>query len=61
MTTKGIPFSVSIDGANKYDCISLPKIINKRIINCNTKKYSKHNRFKQYLLADPGYDSKKKL
>jgi hypothetical protein len=35
----------------------LPKVIDKRIINCNTKKYQNHNRFKQYLLADSGYDS----
>ena len=25
----------------------------------NTKKYSNNNKYKQYLLADSGYDSKK--
>lgn len=32
-------------------------MINKCFIDCKTKKYSKHNRYKQYLLADSGYDS----
>ena len=30
VTTKGIPLSISIDGANKYDSPLLPKIINNR-------------------------------
>jgi hypothetical protein len=58
-TTNGIPISVNINPANQYDSPLLPNAINKRIINCNTKKYSNHNRYKQYLLADRGYDSKK--
>ena len=58
VTTKGILISVNIHPANNYDSPLLPATIDKRIINCNTKKYSNHNRFKQYLLADSGYDSK---
>jgi hypothetical protein len=29
----------------------------KCVINCNTKKYQNHNSFKQFFLADSGYDS----
>lgn len=58
--TKRIPFGVSIDSGNKHDLLLLPNVINNCVINCNTKKYSKHNKYKQYLLADSGYDSKKK-
>ena len=58
VTTKGIPLSISIDGANKYDSTLLPAAIDNIVINCDTKKYKNHNRFKQYLLADKGYDSK---
>ena len=56
--TEGIPISVGIDPGNRYDSPILPKAINNLVINCNTKKYAKHNRFKQYFLADSGYDSK---
>jgi len=58
VTTKGIPISVNINQAHNYDTTLLPDVINKCVINCNTKKYYKHNRYKQYLLADSGYDSK---
>ena len=54
----GMPISIILNPANKYDSTLLPKSINKRIINCNTNKYRNHNRYKQYLLADKGYDSK---
>ena len=43
---------------NINDSTLLPKTIENRIINCNTKKYKIHNRYKQYLIADPGYYSK---
>ena len=56
VTTKGI--RINIDSGNKYDSPLLPKIINNCIINTNTKKYTNHNRYKQYLFADSGYDSK---
>lgn len=58
VTTNGIPISVSIDQAHKHDSPLLPKAINSCVINCNTKKYTNHNRYKQYLIADSGYDSK---
>lgn len=57
MTTNGIPLSFNIDSANKYDSTLLPKVVNKCIINCKTKEYQNNNRYKQYLLADSGYDS----
>lgn len=58
VTTKGIPLSICVNQGHKYDSPLLPNVINNCVINCNTKKYSNHNRFKQYLLADSGYDSK---
>jgi hypothetical protein len=58
LTTNGIPISITINKAHQYDSPLLPNAINKRIIDCNTKKFNKHNRYKQYFLGDPGYDSK---
>lgn len=58
-TTNGIPLSINVDSGNKYDSTLLPDAINKLTIKCNTKKYQNHNRYKQYFLADSGYDSKK--
>ena len=37
----------------------LSKAVDECVIDCNTKKYCNHNRYKQYFLADSGYDSKK--
>lgn len=58
VTSKGIPISVNINQGHNYDSPLLPNVVNNCVINTNTKKYSKHNRFKQYFLADSGYDSK---
>ncbi len=58
VTSSGIPISTTIDSANKYDSPLLPNIVDNCVIECNTKKYANHNRYKQYLLADSGYDSK---
>ena len=41
VTSNGIPISVSIDTANKYDSTLLPDLINNSFIECNTKKYEK--------------------
>ncbi len=54
VTNNGIPLSVNIDSANRYDSTLLIKAVNNRIINCNTNKYRKHNRYKQYFLGDKG-------
>lgn len=61
VTTNAIPISISIDPANKYDSTLLPKTINNTVIKCNTRKYFKNNKYKQYLLADSGYDSKNNI
>lgn len=58
VSTNGIPISIQVDGGNKYDSPILPNVVNNCVIDCNTKKYANHNRYKQYLLADSGYDSK---
>lgn len=57
-STNGIPISINMDSADKYDSPLLPKAVDNIVFNCNTKKYYKHNRYKQYMLADSGYDSK---
>lgn len=54
VTTSGIPLSVNIDRGNKYDSTLLNKAIDNKVINTNTKKYSKNNRYKQYFLTDKG-------
>ena len=54
-----MPISTNLNPANRHDSSLLFKTMNRRMINCNTKKYRNHNRYKQYLLADKGYDSKK--
>lgn len=56
-TSSGIPLNINLDSGNKYDSTLLPEAVNNLIINCNTKKYQNHNRYKQYMLADSGYDS----
>jgi hypothetical protein len=58
VTAKGIPISVNVDSGNVSDLKTLPKALDNIIIECDTKKYSTHNRYKQYFLGDPGYDSK---
>ena len=59
VTKSGMPISIDLNSANRHDSPLLPTAINRRMICCNTKKYRRHNRYKQYLLADKGYDSKK--
>jgi len=61
VTTTGIPISVQINTGKNYDSPLLSSTVDQIRIDCNTKKYQNHNRFKQYLLADSGYDSKENL
>ena len=61
VTTNGIPISINISPANKYDSPILPEIVNNIIIDCKTKEYTNNNRYKQYILADSGYDSKNNM
>jgi hypothetical protein len=61
VTTKGIPISLNVDSGNRYDSVLLPKAINNIAVDCHTKKYHNHNRYKQYFIGDPGYDSKKNI
>ena len=46
------------DDCNKYDSTLLPNIINNMMVDPQTMKYKKANKYKQYFLADKGYDSK---
>jgi len=58
VTTSGIPLSTNIVSANKHDCTVFPKVINNMVVECNTYKYHNHNRYKQYFIGDPAYDTK---
>lgn len=54
----GITFSPLIKPSNISDSKIVEEHFNNLLINPNTFKYKNHNRYKQYLLADKGYDSK---
>lgn len=54
-----IPLSIIVLLSNINDSITLKETYEKMNINTNPQKYYKSNRHKQYLLADPMYDSKK--
>lgn len=58
VTTNGLPISLTIDGGNKADSTMCEKCIDNIVINNDPNKYTKHNRYKQYFLADKGYDTK---
>jgi len=55
----GTPLVSTIISSKQSDSISITETINKIPIELNTLKNSKINRYKQYFLADAGYDSKK--
>jgi len=54
----GIPISIFLIGAHRNDSITVNDTIMRMLIKTDTKKYKNHNRFKQYFLADKGYDTK---
>ena len=58
VTTNGIPLSININTSKEHDSPFLPEAVNNCVVNCNTEKYKNYNRYKQYFLADSGYDSK---
>lgn len=59
VTTNGIPISIQVNQGHNYDSPLLPEVVDKCVIDCKTIKYQNHNRYKQYFLADSGYDSNK--
>lgn len=48
-----------IFSGKSHDCNSVNGTIDNLKIKLNTEKYSKNNKYKQYLLADSGYDTQK--
>lgn len=44
-------------GCEKYDSITVDDTLANILINTKTINYKNHNRYKQYFLADKGYDS----
>ena len=57
--SQGIPISMYIDKGSEHDSTILLKHFDNFLIDTKTFKFKNHNRYKQYLLADSGYDSKK--
>ena len=57
--SSGVVLASHIFPGNESDLTSVEQTFDKLPINLNTKKYSKNNKYKQYFLADPGYDSKR--
>lgn len=54
-----VPISIIVDKGNKHDSVLFEDNINNFLYDPNTLKYKKCHRYKQYFLADSGYDSKK--
>jgi transposase len=59
VTATGIPIASSFDPGNCNDAPLFDKVIDNMAVNTNSLKYVNNNRYKQYLSADKGYDSKK--
>lgn len=55
----GIPLSLLFDSGNISDTNFVVEHFNNMYVETNTKKYHNNNRYKQYFLADKGYDSEK--
>jgi hypothetical protein len=55
----GIPLGTSIISSKQSDNISIEQTLESVQVNLNTLKNSNNNRYKQYMLADSGYCSKK--
>ena len=55
--SSGIPISVICRKGQIYDSQLFKDTYNSIIINTNTKKYQGINKYKQYFLADKGYDT----
>jgi transposase len=53
----GMPISIMTESGNKSDIEIAHKNLDNMIINPNPNKYKNNNRYKQYFLADKGYDS----
>lgn len=53
----GIPISVLLDKGNVHDSQFIEKHLNDFLIVTKTYEYRNFNKYKQYMLADAGYDS----
>ena len=54
----GTPLASVIIPGTESDMKTIKKTIDKISVNLHTKRNSRHNRYKQYFLADSGYCSK---
>jgi hypothetical protein len=57
--SNGIALSLIINSGNNSDSTFVDDNFKSLMIDPNTQKYTSNNRYKQYFLADSGYDSNK--
>jgi hypothetical protein len=55
---KGVTIGVTLDSGEKHDSKLYKKTMDKILVDNDPSKYTNNNRFKQYFLADKGYDTK---
>ncbi len=61
VTKSDVPISINLNSANRFDSTLSPQTIQKIMNKCYTYRYINHNRYKQYILTDKGYDSKNNM
>ena len=61
VTASGISRSITIHSVNRYDSTLLPECLQNYIINWDSLKRKNTNLWKQYFLADKGYDPKNNI
>lgn len=57
VTSKNVPIATSAARGSDADCVIFNDTYNNLLIDPKTDKYRNNNRYKQYMLADAGYDS----
>ncbi len=53
----GVPISLAIGAGNRHDSLILDKHVNHELIDTESKRVSKNNKYKQFVLGDAGYFS----
>lgn len=53
----GIPLSILVNSGNMSDSKFIENHLNAMLIVTKAQSYTHHNRYKQYILADAGYDT----
>jgi hypothetical protein len=56
--SNGVAIAIMISSGSTYDCKVVSELFDNMLIDTKSVLYSNHNRYKQYFLADSGFDSK---